>query len=101
MIIQAWLSFANPSKPPRESFNGVCIVEVESDEPFNPYRVFRQAINRAWALDINPGGECMPRFYPAGTFAQKYVNRLLTKEELIATDLGESTLDSKARQSGA
>jgi hypothetical protein len=79
-----WLSFVDPDKsaPPDEQvpggggFLGVCIVEAE--DPMD-------AVRRAWALGINPGGQVQivgPG--PQDAYPPEALHRLLTAEEATA-----------------
>lgn len=88
-----WISFSDPTKP--RGFLGVAIVNVpgsgrrEGDVDY--------AIEKTIALGINPGGmalviELAEDEVPPIIFC----NRLLTREELEANDIGESALNQKA-----
>jgi len=45
-----WLSFRDPKKPSGHSFSGACLIEAAD---------FQAAIQRAWDLECNPGGEVL------------------------------------------
>lgn len=77
-----WLSFVDPDMvvPPEErrpmgpSFLGVAIVEAVG--PIG-------ATGAAWACGANPGGEVMTTGpFPAGCIDRKWMNRLLSREDL-------------------
>jgi hypothetical protein len=69
-----WLSFCDPTKPEGQQFLGACIVQA---------RGFFTATLQAHRLGCNPGGECrgsgpIPLEHK---IKERWVNRLLTKEE--------------------
>jgi hypothetical protein len=73
-----WLSFVDDTRPKGEQFLGGCAVEADSVE---------QAIRRAWALGINPGGEVAAVQVPKHlekNLTRYGLDRLLTKAELNA-----------------
>lgn len=68
-----WMSFADGKLPKGQQFLGVVILEADS---------FIDAISKAWALGLNPGGEVQtvgPA--PLGTFPDEICGRLLSREE--------------------
>jgi len=82
-----WLSFCDPDKPAGEQFLGVAIVEAEPGS--TDRETVARAIRRAWALNINPGGEVMTTCLPDDSLhliPATARNRLLSKEE--AEDVG-------------
>lgn len=80
-----WLSFADPSAPPGKQFLGVVVVHTHGRSHLE---AFSNAMKRAWALDINPGGEVRGIPVPIETIPEDCRNRLLSKEELQSRDLG-------------
>lgn len=69
-----WLSFCDPAKPTGEQFLGVCIVKGGGAW---------EAIQNAWAMKINPGGEVQSLQIPEEHLPDpKYHNRLMSKAEL-------------------
>lgn len=48
-----WLSFADPNKPKGQQFLGGTLIEV----PIGGHPGVIAAVQRAWDLGINPGGE--------------------------------------------
>lgn len=88
--VRVWLSFADASRPRGQTFLGVCIVEV----PFHPsqHATFRTAMDKTHQLGINPGGQVqMFAMDPDAKIPDNYMNRLLDKQTLESSDLGEST----------
>lgn len=77
--MQWWLSFADPDRPMGHTFLGVVIVEAAS---------FKDAVTKSWKLKCNPGGECMGYELP-DKLPTKFLNRLLSSEELEYEDIGE------------
>lgn len=68
-----WLSFCDTSKPKGQQFLGVVVIEGVD---------LRGAIQRSWALGLNPGGEVMSIALTGGTVpADGWRNRLLTRDE--------------------
>ncbi len=75
-----WLSFANGDLPAGTQFLGVAIVEATQ---------FVEAVMRAHALGINPGGEVQGTQLGPEALERvdaKWLNRLLTKAECTAFD---------------
>lgn len=69
-----WLSFCDPDKPEGEQFLGVCIVHGGGGG---------EAIQNAWTIGCNPGGEVMSIPIPEQHVPdEQYRRRLLSKEEL-------------------
>jgi len=71
-----WLSFSDPEI---NKNLGVCIIKASN---------FDEGIRKAWALNINPGGEVMGmEMTEAQTLAQGLeINRLYTKTEITALE---------------
>lgn len=68
-----WLSFCDPDKPKGEQFLGVVIMWAPG---------LAHAIDRAWKLGINPGGQVLSYVTnPAGVRPEDF-DRLLTKAEI-------------------
>ena len=71
-----WLSFAGPRpKPHISGFKGVCILDALD---------FGDAIQTAWDLEINPGGEVLGAKLSdedAAKLPVRFWNLLLTKDE--------------------
>lgn len=70
-----WLSFADPGKPKGAQFLGVAVLSADS---------FADAISRAHALRINPGGEVQGFEIPPEGWDKIPANmrdRLLTRAE--------------------
>jgi hypothetical protein len=88
-----WLSFCDNTRPRGRRFLGVAIVEVFP--PFEPKRrplepvnnAMACAIERAWQLGINPGGEVGSMAIPPEheERLRPYLDRLLSRDELDAT----------------
>ncbi len=53
-----WLSFCNAERPKGTQFLGACLVDVDTD-PADVRGSVKAAIDRAWMLGLNPGGEVM------------------------------------------
>lgn len=70
---QWWLSFVDPGKPEGKRFLGVAIVRGGG---------MQEAIQNAWAIGINPGGEVQAVPIPDEHAYDKYLNRLMAAEEL-------------------
>ena len=70
-----WLSFADAHRPRGSQFLGVAIVEAAN---------FKAAIDVAWKLGCNPGGECRGfSLHPAATpVPPEYRHRVLDKAEI-------------------
>jgi len=45
-----WLSFCDPKAPTGQQFLGACLIKAAASDP-------KAAIETAWALGVNPGGE--------------------------------------------
>jgi hypothetical protein len=69
-----WLSFADPNKPPGSQFLGVAIVQGGG---------MGEAIQNAWTMGINPGGEVQAIPIPEEHVPdEQYRRRLMPKKEL-------------------
>jgi hypothetical protein len=71
-----WLSFADPARHKGEQFLGASIVAADDA---------KAAVERAWALGINPGGEVRIAKIPRDQlqdFPLDWHNRLVSKVEL-------------------
>jgi hypothetical protein len=67
-----WLSFCDPSRKPGTAFLGAAVVEASSHD---------SAIILAWAKGCNPGGEVLSHGFTSARFPDKYLDRLLTRQE--------------------
>lgn len=83
-----WLSFINPTKQRGSQFLGVVILDADS---------LGHAIQRAWQLKINPGGECMGIELPEEARAEHapYMDRLLTEEEAMQIGMRQDEAEKK------
>lgn len=72
-----WLSFCDPGKPEGEQFLGVVVVRAFG---------LLHAIDKAWYLGINPGGEVLGYVTDSTNMELKHFNKLLSLKEL--TDSG-------------
>jgi hypothetical protein len=69
-----WLSFADPDRPEGERFLGVAI--VEGDDAMD-------AMQTAWNLGCNPGGEILATQYRAkDSLSDDWINLLLSEDDL-------------------
>lgn len=74
-----WLSFADVNRPEGTQFKGAAI--VEGDDPVD-------AIQEAWRLGINPGGEvAISEISPDAPIRDRWRKRLLSREDIDALDL--------------
>lgn len=74
-----WLSFASVEPP--HDFLGVAIVYADD---------FRDAVEQAFALGINPGGEVRGYEVQSSAIPGDCLNRLIDSEEIARRGLGES-----------
>ncbi len=76
-----WLSFVDPDRPEGQRFLGVSIVHADDQI---------HAVQRAWDLGCNPGGEILIAGVDEHALGQyvppKWCGRLLTKEECALFD---------------
>lgn len=79
----AELYFSDPTKPPGQRFLGVTLIEPDDDP--SP-RFVIQAVEEAWRLKANPGGEVLCYEHPISKLEEwkTYMNRLLTEDEAIS-----------------
>jgi hypothetical protein len=68
-----WLSFCDDELPKGSQFLGVCIVEAHN---------FVDAVRKAHALDINPGGEVRGVAFDGIEVPPEYIEKLLDKQQL-------------------
>ena len=68
-----WMSFCDTGRPKGKQFLGVIIM-------WSPG--VAHAIDRAWKLGINPGGEIMSYIINPNKIKPEHFDRLLTKQEL-------------------
>jgi len=77
-----WLSFVDPGRPEGDRFLGVVVIQGTD---------FRDAVEAAWNLGVNPGGECKGMEIPwdilEKTAPEKYRNRLVKAPEIF--EIGE------------
>jgi hypothetical protein len=83
-----WLSFADPDKPKGQTFLGVAIVPIKTDN-------VEAAVDKAWELDCNPGGEVLGQEFDATSVPDRYIGRLLSQDETNAVN---SLLATKWRE---
>lgn len=69
-----WMSFCDPERPKGSQFIGVIIMREKG---------IAHAINRTWAMGINPGGEVMSYETDDSDILPEHFNKLLTKDELV------------------
>lgn len=69
-----WMSFCDTRKPKGEQFLGVVITRAKG---------IASAIEKTWALGINPGGEVMSYETDPSDIAAECFDRLLSKHELV------------------
>lgn len=81
MLKWFWLSFVDPTKPQGLRSLGIAVVEGYD---------FLGAIQRAWDLGINPGGEVAGYEVTEGDGlpAAEYRNRLVSPEECASSGIG-------------
>jgi hypothetical protein len=77
-----WLSFCDSDRPKGQQFLGACL--VPAGETGDHKADLRIALQNAWLLGCNPGGEV--RFQPVPATVESHirdfwVGRLLTREE--------------------
>ncbi len=83
-----WLSFLDPHKPSGQRFLGVAIVEVPASE--TPEEMAEAAIQKAWSLGINPGGEVIASGVEPPPEAEALrafyglTNRLLSEADVVS-----------------
>ncbi len=82
-----WLSFADAARPEGQQFLGACIVPM--GETGDERQDLITAVQNAWRLGCNPGGEV--RFQPVPSsvephIAPKWIGRLLTREDCAEFD---------------
>lgn len=72
-----WLSFCDPEKPEGHAFLGVAIIDTDN---------FPEAVDAAWRLEINPGGEVvgMPLPEQVHHLVASHTGRLLSREDAQA-----------------
>jgi hypothetical protein len=74
-----WLSFCDGDRPEGDRFLGVAIVRAPD---------MNQAVQEAWRLDVNPGGEVAAVGFSEEQarlhFPPDWTNRLISKDELLA-----------------
>ena len=69
-----WLSFVDPDLPEGSAFLGVSIVDAPDLEA---------AIEKAWALGINPGGQVLSqKLSEEPSVPSQYIDRLMQKPEV-------------------
>ena len=74
-----WLSFVDPSRNPGERFLGVSIVQADD---------FIDAVEEAWTLGANPGGEVQGVELPDDFVVEASLrNRILSEKELASAGL--------------
>jgi|SRR5689334_6400399 len=95
-----WLSFVDPRRASDQQHLGVAIVEVTADDPVpamgltpeqlagkpEKARAFLAAVLKARKLGIHPGGEV--KGIEVNPPEEPFRNRLLTKEQVLASGLG-------------
>jgi hypothetical protein len=77
-----WLSFCDASKPKGQQFLGACL--VSGGDTGDERQDFQIAIQTAWKLGCNPGGEVESLRVPETVERQiqaKWLGRLLTRQE--------------------
>ena len=73
-----WLSFVDAGRPEGDRFLGGCIV---------PATEFEDALQKAWRLGCNPGGQCKGARIPAHPVpSARWVGRLLSRIEIDEMD---------------
>lgn len=80
-----YMSFCDAKKPEGSQFLGACLVYAND---------LREAIEEAWRLGCNPGGEIMsaePDFLPD----EKWYNRLLSEKEI--DQMSDEVIESRAK----
>jgi hypothetical protein len=70
-----WLSFCDLEKPQGQQHLGVIIMRTLG---------LAHAIDRAWKLGINPGGEVLSCTTDGDSIRPEHFDRLLTADELVA-----------------
>jgi hypothetical protein len=86
-----WMSFADPGRSKGQQFLGLVILEAPTP---------REAMQKAWDMEINPGGQIMFIELPNEMKAEyeRYMNRLLQKVDLIDIGVAVSDIDSGWRE---
>lgn len=78
-----WLSFCDGDRPAGDQFLGACIVRIHATD--EPRHDTREAIQAAWRLGCNPGGECRLiggwDFPDTSIIPEEWIGRLLTREK--------------------
>jgi pseudouridine-5'-phosphate glycosidase len=73
-----WLSFADENRKPGKQLLGVVIVRGTD---------FQDAVEQAWLLGCNPGGQVVGLPVPGTlTIDKRYIERLLTRQEAEVVD---------------
>lgn len=70
-----WMSFCDPDKEKGQQFLGVIITKALG---------FAHAVDKSWALGINPGGEIMAYETDPTGINPDHFDKLLSRDELIA-----------------
>ena len=69
-----WMSYCDGSLPKGSQFLGVTIIKAKG---------MAHAVQRAWDMGINPGGEIQAYETDPAAIAPDHFNRLLSKDDLI------------------
>lgn len=72
-----WLSFCDDRLPKGSQFLGACIIEEAN---------FQDAVKKAHALGINPGGEVMGVAFDGIQVPPEYIEKLLDKQQIEKLD---------------
>jgi hypothetical protein len=70
-----WMSFCDPEKPKGQQFLGVVVMKTLG---------IAHAIDRAWKLGINPGGEVLGYEMDGSEINPDHFDKLLTQDDLVA-----------------
>jgi hypothetical protein len=70
-----WMSFCDTDRPKGQQFLGVVITKAPG---------LAHAVDRLWALGINPGGQIMSYETDGADIQPEHFDRLLSKDELVA-----------------
>lgn len=81
-----WLSFIDPTREIGKRFLGVAVVQTHGR---NHKEALQNAIQEAWKLKINPGGQVKGMPVPIENIPEDCRNRLLDAEEIETRNLGE------------
>lgn len=93
-MISYWLSFRDPDRPTGHAFSGVCIVDLDERDieaegrrlarlDLSPLTAgLRLAINKAWFMACNPGGEVAGSALNPGEHRDVPRDKLMLREEL-------------------